>query len=59
MPAGRLAIELRRSYYLDMRILITCDRAWICDDLAMVVLIRLTARYGRDIVIVHGRLPRC
>ena len=40
-----------------MRILITGDRAWVCDDLAMVVLNRLIARYGRDIVIIHGDEP--
>lgn len=40
-----------------MRILVTGDRAWACDDLAMVVLNRLIARYGRDIVIVHGGCP--
>ena len=40
-----------------MRILATGDRAWVCDDLAMVVLNRLIARYGRDIVIVHGGCP--
>jgi len=57
MPGRWLAIAARRGYYLDMRILATGDRAWPCDDLAMVVLNRLVARYGRDIVIVHGGCP--
>jgi hypothetical protein len=30
------------------------ERAWACDELAMVVLQRLIARYGRKIVIIHG-----
>jgi hypothetical protein len=37
-----------------MRIVVTGDRAWACDDLAMVIVQRLTARYGRDFVIVHA-----
>jgi YspA, cpYpsA-related SLOG family len=43
-----------RCCYLDMRIVVTGERAWACDELAMVVLQRLIARYGPDIVIVHG-----
>jgi hypothetical protein len=37
-----------------MRIVVTGDRAWACDDLAMVIVQRLIARYGRDIVVVHA-----
>jgi hypothetical protein len=37
-----------------MRIVVTGERAWVCDELAMVVLERLIARYGREIVIIHG-----
>jgi hypothetical protein len=37
-----------------MRIVVTGERAWACDELAMVVLQRLIARYGRKIVIIHG-----
>src|SRR5262245_28030275 len=37
-----------------MRVLITGDRLWYCHELAAVVLRRLVARYGTDIVIVHG-----
>jgi hypothetical protein len=40
-----------------MRIVETGDRAWPCDDLAMVVVQRLIARYGCDIVVVHGGCP--
>jgi hypothetical protein len=40
-----------------MRIVITGDRAWSCDELAMAVLQRLITRYGRDIVIIHGGSP--
>jgi hypothetical protein len=40
-----------------MRILITGDRAWQCDDLAVAVLQRLVSRYGREIIIVHGGCP--
>jgi hypothetical protein len=37
-----------------MRIVIAGDRAWACDDLAMVIVQRPIARYGRDIVVVHA-----
>ena len=37
-----------------MRIVITGDRTWACDELAMAVVQRLIARHGRDIVVVHG-----
>ena len=40
-----------------MRIVVTGERAWACDELAMVILQRLIARYGRDIVVVHGGFP--
>jgi hypothetical protein len=40
-----------------MRIVVTGDRAWSCDELAVTVVQRLIARYGRDIVIVHGGSP--
>jgi hypothetical protein len=54
--AGRtdLARKLRVAYHLNMRILITGDRHWRCDDLAEQVLNRLLARYGPDLVIIHG-----
>jgi YspA, cpYpsA-related SLOG family len=39
---------------VDMRILVTGDRHWSCQDLAEQVLNRLLARYGPGIVIVHG-----
>ena len=48
---------LRPRYDLYMRIVVTGERAWACDELAMIVLQRLIARYGRDIVIVHGGCP--
>jgi hypothetical protein len=41
-------------YCMDMRIVVTGERAWVCEELAMVVLRRLIARYDREIVIVHG-----
>jgi hypothetical protein len=37
-----------------MRILITSDRHWRCDDLAEQILGRLLARYGPGLVIIHG-----
>jgi acetylglutamate kinase len=37
-----------------MRILVTGDRHWRCDDLAEQIVNRLLARYGPDLVIVHG-----
>ena len=37
-----------------MRIVMAGERAWACDELAIVVLQRLIARYGREMVIVHG-----
>jgi YspA, cpYpsA-related SLOG family len=40
-----------------MRILITGDRHWRCDDLAAQILNRLLVRYGPDLVIVHGGAP--
>jgi hypothetical protein len=41
-------------YALIMRILVTGDRHWTCYDLAEAILNRLIARYGPDLVIVHG-----
>jgi hypothetical protein len=43
-----------RGYYLDMRILVTGDRYWVCYELALYVLRRLIGRYGAGITIVHG-----
>jgi hypothetical protein len=37
-----------------MRIVITGDRAWSCNEVASVVLRRFIARYGPKIIIVHG-----
>jgi YspA, cpYpsA-related SLOG family len=37
-----------------MRILIAGDRHWRCDELAKQIVNRLLARYGSDLVIVHG-----
>ena len=45
------------SYTLNMRILITGCRHWRCYDLADHVLKRLLARYGPDLVVVHGGAP--
>ena len=44
----------QESYNLNMRILVTGDRHWHCDDLAEQVLNRLLARYGPGLTIVHG-----
>jgi hypothetical protein len=41
-------------YYLYMCILITGDRHWACTDLAERVVNRLIAKYGYDLVVVHG-----
>jgi hypothetical protein len=49
-----LDIEPTFGYYLDMRILITGERHWTCYELAEAVLNRLVARYGPNLVIVHG-----
>jgi YspA, cpYpsA-related SLOG family len=40
-----------------MRILVSGDRHWRCDELAKQVLNRLLARYGLDLIIVHGDAP--
>jgi putative cell wall-binding protein len=53
----RLESAFHRSYDLYMRILITGDRHWRCDDLAEQIVNRLIARYGPDLVIVHGGAP--
>jgi hypothetical protein len=37
-----------------MRIIVTGDRNWYASDMAEVVVNRLLARYGPDLVIVHG-----
>jgi hypothetical protein len=37
-----------------MRVIVTGDRFWSCHQLATAILRRLVARYGPDIVIVHG-----
>jgi hypothetical protein len=38
-----------------MRVIITGDRGWDCDELARRVVARLVTRYGRDgLVLVHG-----
>jgi hypothetical protein len=37
-----------------MRVIVTGDRFWPCHQLAAAILRRLVARYGPDIVIVHG-----
>jgi hypothetical protein len=42
---------------VDMRIVVTGDRFWPCNQLAVAILRRLVARYGPDIVIVHGGDP--
>ena len=42
---------------VDMRIVVTGDKDWSCPDLAARILRRLVARYGRDIVIIHGNEP--
>jgi YspA, cpYpsA-related SLOG family len=47
----------RIGYHVYMRILVTGDRHWRCDDLAEQVLNRLLARYGPDLVVVHGGAP--
>jgi hypothetical protein len=36
---------------------VTGDKEWSCPDLAARILRRLVARYGRDIVIIHGNEP--
>jgi len=40
-----------------MRIVVTGDRFWRCNQLAATILRRLVARYGREILIVHGGDP--
>jgi hypothetical protein len=45
------------TYALDMRILITGDWHWRCDDLAEQIINRLLARYGPELIIVHGGAP--
>jgi hypothetical protein len=45
------------DYYLDMRILVTGDRHWDCPDLAIQIVSRLLARYGPELVVIHGGKP--
>src|SRR5271168_5105586 len=45
------------SIIVDMRIVVAGDKDWSCPDLAAGILRRLVARYGRDIVIIHGNEP--
>jgi hypothetical protein len=52
-----LAISARRRYYLYMRILLVGDRRWKCPELAVQIVTRLLARYGPDLVVVHGGEP--
>jgi hypothetical protein len=40
-----------------MRIVVAGDKDWCCPDLAARILRRLVARYGHDIVIIHGNEP--
>jgi YspA, cpYpsA-related SLOG family len=40
-----------------MRIVVSGDTGWQCRELAERVLRRLVARYGPDIVIIHGNEP--
>jgi YspA, cpYpsA-related SLOG family len=54
MPTG---VDPKCYYDLNMLILITGERHWRCDDLAEQILNRLLARYGPDLVIVHGGAP--
>jgi YspA, cpYpsA-related SLOG family len=49
-----LDIELAFGYDLDMRILITGERHWTCREVAETVLNRLVARYGPNLVVIHG-----
>ncbi len=51
---GILPLTGARGYSVYMRILVAGDRNWVCRDLAKSVIERLIARYGRDLVIVHG-----
>ena len=37
-----------------MRVIITGDRNWRCQDLALNLVRRLKVRYGPDLVVVHG-----
>jgi hypothetical protein len=47
------AIEIT-GYNGGMRILVTGDRNWRCEEMAQRIVQRLIARHGRDITIVHG-----
>ena len=40
-----------------MRIEVTGERAWVCDELATLLLQPSIARYGRDLVVIHGGCP--
>jgi hypothetical protein len=42
------------GYYVDMRILVVGDRHWNCPELADQIVNRLLARYGLEIVVIHG-----
>jgi hypothetical protein len=53
-PLGGRTVQ---RYYIHMRIVLTRDRTWSCDDLAIIVVQRLITRFGRDVVIIHGGSP--
>ena len=42
---------------MDMRILVVGDRHWHCPELAEKIVSRMLARYGPDLLIVHGGEP--
>jgi hypothetical protein len=44
-----LAVINRDHYYVDMRIVMTGDRSWVCRALSLTILRRLITRYGNDI----------
>ena len=49
--------RLLAAYYLNMRILVVGDRHWNCAELAGQIVNRLLARYGPNLVIIHGGEP--
>ncbi len=53
VDAGRAA-RPKRTGVPGPRVIVTGDRAWAMNELAAAVLRRLGARYGPDLIIVHG-----
>lgn len=58
-PGKVLAWMVLPNYHVNIRIVITGDREWQCDELANAVVNRLIVRYGPDVVMAGNRRRPC